>query len=206
MKTTVLTALTLTALMVSSQAINLTLSNNFSVGFVDNSGTAIPVGTGFAAAGTISDVDSLSVDTIGSSFSPIGANGGSFIPFANAANADGFTGGSIQGGRADSMSMFVNQPIFVVLGNGTNLSDSDQFAVFATGETFTADSGTPLESNITFQPGDNDTLLLGETGPTIPLNALTRPSIQLVGGEVIPEPSTGLLALLGLAGVLRRRR
>ena len=73
------------------------------------------------------------------------------------------------------------------VGSGEEIDGSGtQFAGVSTG-TFDLGNNNGATLSITSTDGQN--------GPA-----------NIVFGEVVPEPSTGLLALLGLAGVLRRRR
>lgn len=185
----------------TASAVSLTLANNFSIGFTDNRGDVIPNGTGFFSAGIFSEAPT--VENISSAFTPLSVGGtAQFLPFSATNNFDGFAQGVVNGGRQAAGSPFVGQPIFVVYGNGSDVASSNQFAVLATGSQFDADDSTVTESNISFQ-ATLASAVVGVSGGNIPLGTQTRPTIQLVA---VPEPSTALLGMIGIVGLLRRRR
>lgn len=102
---------------------------------------------------------------------------------------------------APNPGLFNNQQIYFVVGNGVDIASSTEFGIFKVAATFPPD---------VTQAGSTP-VVLGNVGAIEALpnagtpisNAGARDNFQLVG---IPEPSAALLGLLGVVGLLRRRR
>jgi hypothetical protein len=102
-----------------------------------------------------------------------------------------------------SPAAFNNNRIWFLLGNGLTGDTSTEFAIFTTalGTLFPADITQPGGPNITLSSVANIQVLNG-AGSAISVDS-NPDIIQL---QVIPEPSTALLGLIGALGLLRRRR
>jgi MYXO-CTERM domain-containing protein len=97
---------------------------------------------------------------------------------------------------------------YIVIGNSANLANSTALAVFSLGSVFStpaADQTASYTIQLTSAPSS---LVYGTLRPMDPgaqPNPLTTtPFTQ--GVQMVPEPSVALLGLLGVAGLLRRRR
>lgn len=109
----------------------------------------------------------------------------------------------------------IGQDVFVVIGNGDTLEGSDQLAIFRSSNAqFGTDDAAGQGGVIVDLSSDTGDLLLGDnTGPTdVSAGAASitfTDNIQLVAagaGDVVPEPSTSLLAGLAALGLVARRR
>ena len=209
MKLITLTASVFVGLSISSHAVIATIgNNNFAVAFTDNAGVPLAAGSGVVAAGIFSDPSDIELVNLASDFTGLtDPNNAADSTFSvNAPNGqDGVLSGSIDGGRQAADSAFVGANIFFVIGNGSTLADSTEFAVFDTGFQFAADDTTPAPSSFAFVPSA-DTLVIGEVGADVGLfgGAVQATNFQLA--TAIPEPSSALLAGLALVGGLVRRR
>ena len=127
--------------------------------------------------------------------------------FGSLPNASDGTGYITTGNfEADVMGPWAGQRIYLVATDTQNHLDATQIAVF----TNTGLSSWEFQS-LDIDPPKNvsmDNDIIGNGNARILAGAETVldgfPTIQLA--PVIPEPSTSLLALLGLAGLLHRRR
>jgi MYXO-CTERM domain-containing protein len=82
------------------------------------------------------------------------------------------------------------------------------FGAATTGKTFEWDtSGNPLGLSVTGENGAFTALLDGNDGTADTNPALYGPGSDVGSpGTAVPEPAAGLLGMLGLAAILRRRR
>ena len=196
---------TLAAMSVSAFGASITVTNNQgpvnTQSVVDNTGAAVEGGV--AAIGSISDVTQLA--TLGS-----GADlAGLFTEFDGASGSVGSVGvfngvyNFSNNGASIVGSGFEGAPIYLVLGNGSDIASSTQAAVLEIGSFPTSE---PAVSTI-FVNNSSSTALLGDFD-TFTLQPATvprqNPALALVG---IPEPSSSLLiGLAGLSLLIRRRR
>jgi PEP-CTERM motif len=157
-------------------------------------GYFVGVGT-FAVAPTITDQDSF-VSAV-NNFSLAG----SFL-----APTTGTTVGLLVGSFDTINTAFNSAALYLLVGNGTTRANSTEFAIIqgTPGFVFPANVGVAGGTNYTL---GNATQIspVGVAGLEID-NATGFDVIQLRALAPIPEPSTALLGLLGIAGLIRRRR
>lgn len=183
--------------------------DNFTNPFpITASGASIASGTGFVAIGSItgmSDADisgitmTRDVSGLDAAFSQFGDD----LQFG-ASGFDGFFQGDIAEGIL-SDSAFVGQTIYLIAGDGADISSSAHLVVFKSATTLEQDN--PLYSTeVKFdQDFTDEGLLLGERVAGVDVPGIG--AFDGVAAAAIPEPSAFSLLGLGLAGlVLRRRR
>ncbi len=104
--------------------------------------------------------------------------------------------GRIQGDYIGINPAFNNDDIYIFVGDGTTLLNSYQIAIFRTTSNFVANVAQADFSviNVSNTAFIEATVAGSAAGNTIAL------------AWVIPEPHAGLLAVLGLLGLVRRRR
>ena len=173
----------------------------------DSGGTAIPAGTGFAAVGTldlpdaqVATTNAATLASLASSFTqfgsalPIGVNG-----------LEGLFSASV-GAPLAADDPLVGENIYLLLGDGEDIASSDSLFVFKSDEQFTADSPSTLT---TISLGDDlafGEILLGSEGEVFGnrLGGL-RPGLVAAAVNVIPEPQSLLILLLGLTAFTTQR-
>jgi len=102
---------------------------------------------------------------------------------------------------------FENKNMFLFVGNGTTFANSTEFLVLKNTKTFVAgDDAVPTGVTVSFTTS-NSTLLFGANAANI-FTTSTDTSITPGWTTVapVPEPSVALLGVLGLFGLIRRRR
>ena len=213
MKKTVIATLATVGLFSGASAytvsfLNIAAADNTAVPVLDNTGTAIGLGSGFVAAGTFASVPG-SIDEV-RSFTPFGDGTSAF---QNSVGAAGFFDNSrsapIPQGTVDAP---VGASVYLVMGDGADLASSTDFAVFDPGLVFGTENAVgagALDIVINSDTLTADSLVYGTivTNVDTGLGLDFDEAIQLGEGAVIPEPSTSLLAALaGLALAARRRR
>lgn len=213
MKKTVIATLATVGLFSGASAytvsfLNIAAADNTAVPVLDNTGTAIGLGSGFVAAGTFASVPG-SIDEV-RSFTPFGDGNSAF---QNSVGAAGFFDNSrsapIPQGTTDAP---VGASVYLVMGDGADLASSTDFAVFDPGLVFGTENAVgagALDIVINSDTLTADSLVYGTIVPNVDtgLGLVFDEAIQLGEGAVIPEPSTSLLAALaGLALAARRRR
>jgi hypothetical protein len=213
MKKTVIATLATVGLFSGASAytvsfLNIAAADNTAVPVLDNTGSAIGLGSGFVAAGTFASVPG-SIDEV-RSFTPFGDGNSAF---QNSVGAAGFFDNSrsapIPQGTTDAP---VGASVYLVMGDGADLASSTDFAVFDPGLVFGTENAVgagALDIIINSDSLTADSLVYGTivTNVDTGLGLTFDEGIQLGEGAVIPEPSTSLLAALaGLALVARRRR
>jgi len=171
---------------------------------VDNAGNAID--GGYAAIGNISDEARLESPLTGSDLDGLftlfdGAEGPlNSAPFAGTFSVQS-AGGILLNAPNNDWS---GSPIYLVLGNGSSLSDSTEAAVLKVG-TF-GNSEPTLSTTIINEDSD---VLFGVFNATFNPSGLppaaNNPALRL--GPLVPEPSSSLLiGLAGLTLLVRRKR
>ncbi len=151
-----------------------------------------------------------SVPTISSDYSNLGAAVASMNVFASLTSptATGNTKGTITGAFAatggGNASLFNGKQIYFVIGNGSTVANSTDFAIFTTANntSFPADVTGSGTAAVTFSSITNSVVL--SNGGSEDAAGSARDQIKMV--SAIPEASTALLGAIGALGLLRRRR
>jgi hypothetical protein len=214
MKKTVIASLTAIGLFSGASAytvsfLNVAAADNTAVPVLDNTGAPIALGSGYVAAGTFTAVPG-SVDDVRSLFTAFGDGN---TAFSNSIGVGGFFDGNrsapIPAGTTD---VPVGASVFLVIGDGSDLASSTDFAVYDPGLVFGTENAVgagALDIIIDSDALTADSLVYGTIATNVDLGigVTFDEGIQLGEGAVIPEPSTSLLAALaGLALAARRRR
>ena len=214
MKKTVIATLATVGLFSGASAytvsfLNVAAADNTAVPVLDNTGAPIALGSGYVAAGTFTAVPG-SADDVRSLFAAFGDGN---TAFSNSIGVGGFFDGNrsapIPAGTTD---VPVGASVFLVIGDGSDLASSTDFAVYDPGLVFGTENAVgagALDIIIDSDALTADSLVYGTIATNVDLGigVTFDEGIQLGEGAVIPEPSTGLLAALaGLALAARRRR
>jgi hypothetical protein len=150
--------------------LNLSSADTTAVPILDNNGNPIALGSGFVAAGTFAARPG-SIDEV-RSFTPFGEGNSAF---SNSIGSNGFfdskRSAPIPVGTTDAPA---NESVYLVIGDGANVSSSTEFAVFDPGLIF----------------GTEDTAGFGALDIIIDSNTLTEDS--LVYGTLLTNVNTGL--------------
>ena len=150
--------------------LNVASADNTAVPILDNNGDPIALGSGFVAAGTFAILPG-SIDDV-RSFTPFGEGNSAF---SNTSGVDGFFDGTrsapIPEGTTDAP---VGASVYLVIGDGTDLASSTEFAVFDPGLVF----------------GTEDAVGFGALDIIINSDSLTDQS--LVYGTILTDVDTGL--------------
>ena len=172
----------------------------------DNAGN--PVVGGFVGVGTISDP--------GADFGGLDGRGVAdlFTPFAVGETIDPAGNPlldltmsfNVVGSANFDSDPLAGQPIYLVIGNGTDLASSTQAGIMTLG---TFPSSEPTPPNPVLMQAANATVIFGDYSGTAAngtgVTAGDRPVFVL--GNLVPEPSSSLLvSLAGLALLIRRKR
>lgn len=104
-------------------------------------------------------------------------------------------------------STFDTKSIYVFAGNGTSFNDSTEFSVAKSAFTFnSSDDSATAPISLVVRPA-NSTVLFGTLAANVQTantDASTTPGWTMAAP--VPEPSVALLGVLGVLGLLRRRR
>ena len=150
--------------------LNINSADSTAVPILDNNGDPIALGSGFVAAGTFATLPG-SIDDV-RSFTPFGEGNSAFY---NTPGVDGFFDGTrsapIPEGTTDAP---VGASVYLVIGDGTDLASSTEFAVFDPGLVF----------------GTEDAVDFGALDIIINSDSLTDES--LVYGTILTDVDTGL--------------
>lgn len=206
MKTTLIAAASLVAITLPASAATVSVrtgsANAFESLIVDSNGDRVSNGTGFVAVGDFDgNEDSLTSENVASLFDQFGTDSITF----GASSQDGFVQGDIDVGPTIAGIGDAGQQIFVVFGNGSDLASSTEFAVFETSAVVPTDPATPPAAVVTavIDASQTANVLVGDA-TTASIGTNSFPAIQLA--PAVPEPSSALLGLVGLAGFAARRR
>ena len=173
---------------------------------VDTSDTQITHLGGVLATGyfaTVADGD-LATTEFSSLLADFDQLGGS-LAFDNSFNIDALFDVSL-GDAIGAGSDFIGKSVYIVMGNGSSLATSSELAVFKDSSlTFDEDTNSPGGS-VVITPGDLPSgLLVGSIGGPETVSGTTFDN-SIILAQNIPEPSVTILGLLGMLGLLRRRR
>ncbi|MDA7501139.1 leucine-rich repeat domain-containing protein [bacterium] len=150
--------------------LNVASADNTAVPILDNNGDPIALGSGFVAAGTFATLPGSINDV--RSFTPFGEGNSAF---SNSLGVNGFFDGNrsapIPEGTTDAP---VGASVYLVIGDGTDLASSTEFAVFDPGLVF----------------GTEDAADFGALDIIIDSDTLTEDS--LVYGTLLTNVDTGL--------------
>jgi len=170
----------------------------------DQSGDSIPSGTGFVAVGTIglsdaevSQTNVARLATLADSFTQFGSS----IPVG--VNAiEGLFSANI-GAPLSANDPLVGKHIYLVVGDGNNMQDSESLFVFKSNEQFSLDNPSFMPTIALDGALDKGEILLGTPG-TVFANRLGgfRPGI-IAAAVNVPEPTSWLLLMLGGISLLR---
>ena len=189
--------LSIPTLVDPSDGAQITMNNvNSFLPIGDPTGIAIPSGTGFAAVGTISlsdeevsQTNAASLATLASSFTQFGGS----TPMG-VSGIEGLFSANIGAPLSASDPLF-GENIYVIVGDGDNIQDSDALFVFKADEQFGAASPS-YQATIAF---DSDLglgeILLGTPG-TVFANRLGGFRPGIIAAQV-PEPTAVWMLLLG---------
>lgn len=117
----------------------------------------------------------------------------------------GSTTGSVTGSFVATNAAFNGVALYILIGNGTTRENSSQFAILKGNPTafaFPATAGQPSGSATVTLTGVNVASPVGGAGRQV--DVANAPDTLVLG--FVPEPSSALLGLLGVFGLMRRRR
>jgi hypothetical protein len=194
----------------TASGIQTTDLGTFRSGTVD--GSAFTTGGGTSAGPGVVAFGFFSTDNLGSVASPASL-ASLFTQFGNTVtfNANGTTGNRSVFSSAQNVtvsgSSFADKFIYLFVGNGTTFLDSTEFLVAKSTLTFAqvADA-TPTPTVLTIRPDNSVNLLGTEITNVQTANVDTSTTAGWQTAALVPEPSSALLGLLGVVGLLRRRR
>ncbi|MGB0327413.1 MAG: PEP-CTERM sorting domain-containing protein [Akkermansiaceae bacterium] len=206
-----------TAALIAGSASAYTVSvQNFvgadasAVPVIDNAGNPIGVGAGFVGLGTYASAPTDVVSAL-----DLVLFGQGDTTFQSGLGVAGFVtrgrSAPIPEGTPNGPGQPVGDRLYVVFGNGADLASSDQVAVYDSGLNFGTENAAgqgALDVIIDASALTSENLIVGSiaTGVDTGLGLAFDEGIQLAGGDVIPEPSTSLLAALAGLGLVARRR
>jgi len=129
-----------------------------------------------------------------------------FQVFASANSpTTGTTLGSVTGSFVATNAAFNGAPLYILIGNGTTRENSTSFAILKGNPTafnFPATAGQPSGSGTVTLTGAAVASPVGFAGRQVEVAG--APDTLVLG--FAPEPSSALLGLLGVVGLMRRRR
>lgn len=167
---------------------------------VDSVGTLV---AGFGAFGVLNEggITGASTTFAGLGFQQFGLGGGGVT--TSTAGQFSFTGDI--GPAAPNAATFLNKNIYLVVGfGGSDLATSTELFIYKFNQSFgDLNSPTPITQTLTAAGSEGSTLLGTEVG-----NPGTTASGRYRSTPItaVPEPSVALLGLLGVLGLVRRRR
>jgi hypothetical protein len=176
------------------------LSNPTFTAILDTSGTAIT--SGVVVLGSYTS-EPVSANNILTNF--IQAGTGSIGFFGS--GAPGYFTGNINSNNLGVGEPLVGMTVYALIGNGATIATSTQVAVWKSitnpsGNIFVADNPTGGPSDVAVF-ASTGSLIIGNVQANFDGGLGPQNAFRL---EAIPEPSTLLLASLGVLGLLRRRR
>lgn len=200
-----------------------TTSNGIApTGLVSNIGAAAASGTfagyqspglaGVVAYGIFSSLSDSAITDVGN----LGTLVSNFVQFGasgtfNAAGAFGSMGVFTRNTSGVVLgSAFSGKNIYAFAGNGSTFANSTELLVLKSVSLFTdAQDDIPTAQTVTLAAGPNTTLLFGVNLANVKsttADASVTPGWGTATVKLVPEPSTALLGVFGLLGLLRRRR
>ena len=193
------------------QAASITVTNRLaatleSTWITDNAGLFIANGAGVVAIGSFSDeADIGTAATAAALLSDFNQFGGS-VSVSGVGTVSGLYANSITASVSDGG--FVDQAIYTVIGNAASLSSSCAFVVFRHDAVFPADADNPTATvNAIVSHGSGDLLRGGTSTGDFNGNAVNTFTLaRYLGIPCVPEPSAGVLGLLGMGFLAFRRR
>lgn len=178
------------------------------------------ISSGFASSGVFG-ISDMQVSTFASS----GDISGLRDNFTGFIGSDDFqTGvdflfgtGNIAGAYAFQSASFdpttyIGATLYTLIGNGSDLASSTEFALYKHSTTLSADAAPPTPESTYDLLLTGGSLLLGtattyqSTDGNLGTDDTTVNAVQLVELVVIPEPSTLFLSAIGVLALLRRKR
>lgn len=176
-------------------------------------GELFPTGGGTSAGPGVVALGFFTTDSLSTVSSPASLIS-LFVQFGNAGvfSAHSATGNRSVFSSAQNVTVggtqFADKFIYLFAGNGTTFANSTQFLVVKH-DTVTFGSvsdATPTPTSFTLRP-DVSTTLFGSEGAIVQTaNTDGSATVGWTMAVPVPEPSAALLGLLGIAGLIRRRR
>lgn len=205
MKALALIAVGIASLFASANAATIALSRGVgNPGVIAAvNGTALSTGGYSISVGTFTNAGGVTEEPLIATTADLQAAIASFDVFATVlAPTSGATVGTITGsftslGGADP-NVFNLKPIYFMVGNGATIGESTHVSIFklTTNPTFPANVAAAGSTTVSLPNGT--VLSVVGTAGTVDGNNLNL--------AIVPEPSAALLGLLGVAGLIRRRR
>lgn len=180
---------------------------------VTSNGNTPPANSGSVTVGsfrTFTDAQIQAVNTV----ADLQALLADFVAFANslsnptrigspaAADAPGLYAADLSA-PINAGDPLVGKSIYTLIGNGSNISTSNQLAVVKDDQTFNVDAPVYQANAFIYEP--SSVVLVGSAGPSVRIDVLGA-NFESLRLRTIPEPSMAMLGLLGLGLVARRRR
>ena len=210
MKKTVLTALFSLLLAAASSAATVTVTREwgadagytvFTQTLAGTPATNLSIAGGFYIA-----VGTYATEPVITTYAQYESAVQNFQVFASVLSpTTGATLGSVTGQFVATDAAFNSAPLYLLIGNGTTRENSSQWAILKgdpTAFAFPANAESALASSIVSLTGAAAASPVGFAGRQVEVAG--APDTLMLG--FVPEPSSALLGLLGVVGLMRRRR
>ena len=166
-------------------------------------------GTGFFSipdSEVTADINSRNFSALAAAFTSIVSD--NFVQGGTALAGTAVPGFYATGNTSFDPTPYIGKTIYTFITNGTSLSaaNATQFALlsFSGKLPVAADPATPPPTSYNVYAGDG-TIAFGKTGP-VTHSDVAGGDFSTIQLQTVPEPSVALLGLLGVAGLVRRRR